>query len=235
MSDPEDDDLFEGGETVDSLHTEITQQLRQRILTGDLPPGSRILERDLAESFGISRTPLREAIKVLAAEELVVLQPHRGSLVAPLDLRDIDESYEVLEAFEETIGLLAAERATDAEIAALSDRHADMVAALSDGDVRAYLACNQEVHLGLAEATHNPILAATYAQSLRKTFRACFITYGQTMLVDGSLGDHERILALLTARDGPRLGTALLEHCRTVHRAVIAEARAWAAENKVPA
>jgi len=219
---PEDEkDNYMETELNTSLHIEITQRLRQKILTGELPPRSRILERELSESFDISRTPLREAIKVLASEELVILQPHRGSVVAPLEAADINENYEVLEALEETVGALAARRASDHEVKQIERLTEQMLETSHVQDIPTYLICNHEIHRALVSATHNPTLEATYTHNLMKTFRACFISYGRKMLVKESISDHERILHLLKQRDGDALGQALLEHCRTVHRKVV--------------
>src|SRR3954463_16118835 len=106
-----------------SLHEEIVGLLREMILEGKLEPGSRIAEAGLCRQLGVSRTPLREALKVLAAEQLVELLPNRGAMVSRVTLEETAELFEIIEAFEELIGELAAERMTDAEIAELQDLH----------------------------------------------------------------------------------------------------------------
>src|SRR4051812_8710121 len=99
------------------LHDEVVSNLRGILIEGEIPPGARIPERELCERFGISRTPLREALKVLAAEGYVVLLPHRGAQAAKLTRKDVADLFEVVEGLEAKAGELACARISDAEIA----------------------------------------------------------------------------------------------------------------------
>jgi len=102
-----------------SLHGEILLRLRDYVVEGSIPDGARVPERQLCEMFGISRTPLREALKVLAAEGLIELLPNRGARVRQLSQRDLEELFDVMAGLESLAGRLACEPITDDEIVAI--------------------------------------------------------------------------------------------------------------------
>ena len=99
-----------------SLHLEVADQIREMIIEGELPPGHRISEGGLSDQFGISRTPMREALKVLAADGLVEIKPNRGTRVTEITLDDIDELFEAASSIERIAGELACVRMTDADL-----------------------------------------------------------------------------------------------------------------------
>src|SRR5689334_25334421 len=109
------------------LHEEVVARVRTMLLEGEITPGARIPERELCEQLKISRTPLREALKVLAAEGLVLLLPNRGSRAAKLTQKDVSELFEVCEALEAAAGELACPRITDQQIAEIAALQADMI------------------------------------------------------------------------------------------------------------
>nr|WP_272213305.1 GntR family transcriptional regulator [Marinicella sp. W31]MDC2879252.1 GntR family transcriptional regulator [Marinicella sp. W31] len=116
-----------------SLHGNLVARIRTILVDGELADGTRIPEADLCARFNVSRTPLREALKVLAAEGFVVLRPNRGAIVAPLDPAEITPLFEFKGALERLIGLTAADRATDEEIAALEEIHLALDTAAREG------------------------------------------------------------------------------------------------------
>src|SRR5215469_3334869 len=109
-----------------SLHDEFLNRLRDHIVEGNIPDGGRIPERQLCEMLGISRTPLREALKVLAAEGLIELLPNRGARVRQLSQRDLEELFDVMAGLESLAGRLACEAITDEEITAIEQLHYEM-------------------------------------------------------------------------------------------------------------
>src|SRR5262245_43278775 len=117
---------IEGGREEQSLHDEILSKLRDHIVEGNIPDGGRVPERQLCEMFGISRTPLREALKVLAAEGLVELLPNRGARVRALSEQDLGELFDVMGGLEGLAGRLACENITDGEIAEIERLHYEM-------------------------------------------------------------------------------------------------------------
>src|SRR6201998_710757 len=146
-----------------SLHDEILTRLRDHIVEGNLPDGSRIPERQLCEMLGISRTPLREALKVLAAEGLIELLPNRGARVKQLSERDLADIFDVMGGLEATAGRLACENITDAEIAEVERLHYEMYGFYLHRDMHNYFHANQMIHHKIVEASRNATLTSAYA------------------------------------------------------------------------
>ena len=136
-----------------SLHREVVERLRELILAGELEPRSRVNEAALCEHFGISRTPLREAIKLLAAEGLLDLLPNRGARVAALSAVEIEELLQVIGALEGAGAELAAERVTPEELAAIEAVHEAMLEAWNERDYARYFGRNHEIHDAIMAAS----------------------------------------------------------------------------------
>src|SRR5438876_8057985 len=117
------------------LHEEVVARLRHLLVEGDIPPGARVPERELCATLGISRTPLREAMKVLAAEGLVVLLPHRGARAARLTRKDLQDLFEVCQGLEAVAGQLACARISDQQLDDIAKLHAEMAAHQQTGDL----------------------------------------------------------------------------------------------------
>src|SRR6202165_5427920 len=118
---------YPAGGDLAMMHDEVVSRLRHLLTEGEIPPGARIPERELCASLGISRTPLREALKVLAAEGLVLLLPNRGSRAAKLTQKDVQELFEVCEALEAAAGELACPRISDEQLREIGVLQANMV------------------------------------------------------------------------------------------------------------
>ncbi|MFC0042420.1 FCD domain-containing protein [Actinomadura rayongensis] len=142
----------------DSLRDRAYRTLRERIIEGGLRPGERLVERDLAADLGVSRIPLREALRLLAAEGLVVLVPRRGALVSPFTPADVRDLFDVRQSLEVLAARLAAERADAAGRARLRLRLADNRAALRTGDRAAISAANAAFHAEVLELCGNALL-----------------------------------------------------------------------------
>lgn len=149
------------GDGVPSLVDIVQDYLRERITSGVLAPGDRLKERDLAEETGISRVPIREAMRILASEGFVTLNPRRGAVVARLEPEDLDEIYEVREALEVLESALAARNATPDEVVQLMSHVEAAERALTDGDRPAADRANLAFHAQLVQMAHNEVLART--------------------------------------------------------------------------
>ena len=194
------------------LHEEAIDRLREMIVQGQLGPGERLNERLLCQQLGISRTPLREAIKLLASEGLVALLPNRGAQVAPLDAARLSEMLAVMGALEALAGELACRQASVEQIAEVAGLHAEMVANHARGDLASYFRYNQAIHLKIVEASGNTTLANTYRQLNANVLRARYMANLSKERWDEAVREHEQILAALTARDVPRLKRLLQDH-----------------------
>ncbi len=195
-----------------SLHDELAARLRRMIVEDALPPGARIPERDLCARFGVSRTPLREAIKVLAREGYVVLTPNRGASVAVLTERDLDEAFQIMAALEALAGELAAEHATDAEIAAIRADTDAMGRAFEAGDRPAYFARNEAIHRGIVCASGNAMLAEMQRGLDGRVRRARYRANIGSARWHQAMAEHEEIAAALALRDGTRISDLLRRH-----------------------
>jgi DNA-binding GntR family transcriptional regulator len=195
-----------------SLHDELVERLRRLIVEGDLAPGEKISEKALCATYGVSRTPLREALKVLARERLVVLTPHRGAHVTMLTVADLEQAFPVIGALEALAGELACHWATDGEISQISLLHLKMKTAHKTRDRRKYFRLNQQIHEALAQAARNRILNGMREMLDGRVSRARYFANISTPRWDQAMKEHEAILAALKARDGALLGRLLKEH-----------------------
>lgn len=204
-----------------SLHDELVYSLRQMILEGELPPGIRVPEGEICEQFGVSRTPLREALKVLASEGLIVLMPNRGSMVSKVRVEEIADAFEMLAPLEELIGRLVVLRANDEQLQELQRMHEAMYAC-HRADMRAeYFRQNQAIHNRLAQLTGNEVLSTTYEALSRKIMRARSVANADRLRWEESVREHETFMEALMARDSEQLSTRLREHSEHTGKAVV--------------
>ncbi len=209
-----------------SLHDELVERLRELIVESTLEPGVRVPERELCERFAVSRTPLREALKVLASEGLLELLPHRGAQVTRLTAADLDEMFPVMGALEALAGELACARITEAELAEVRALHYQMVLHATRGELPEYFRLNQRIHEAIMAAARNPTLARLYRSLAGRIRRARYIANMSQARWDQAVAEHEAILAALERRDGAALGRVLKAHlqnkCETVKESFLA-------------
>jgi len=203
------------------LHEDATERLREMIVQGELAPGAKLVERVLCERLGVSRTPLREAIKRLASEGLVALQPNRGAIVTPLTLEQVRETFEVMGALEALAGRLACRNATDGSLAEIRALHFEMLACHARGDLTGYFRCNQAIHFAIVAAAGNATLLATYRHLNAHVLRARYLANLSRERWDRAVAEHEAMLGALVARDGERLQRLLSEHLGAKMMAVL--------------
>jgi DNA-binding GntR family transcriptional regulator len=203
-----------------SLHDTIVDRVRAMVYDGELKPGEKVPERMLCETLGISRTPLREALKVLASEGVLELLPNRGARVAKLTAEDVDEMFPVMGALEALAGELAAANATEADLAELRALHYQMALHHTRGERTEYFQINQKIHEKLMAAAGNGLLVAMYEGLAGRIRRARYISSITSGRWKEAMAEHEEILAALDARDGARLAAVLKDHLRNKCEAV---------------
>ena len=205
-----------GGRGGPSLHGDVLARLRDHIVEGHLADGARIPERQLCELFGVSRTPLREALKVLAAEGLVDLLPNRGARVRQFAARELRELFDVMGGLEALAGRLACELVTEAEVQAIEDLHHAMYGHYLRRDMQAYFRCNQRIHESIVEAAGNTALTQaykSYADRIRRVrYTANFATRRDRWAE--AMREHEAMLDALRRRAGSELSDVLFKHLR---------------------
>jgi DNA-binding GntR family transcriptional regulator len=211
------------------LHEEAAERLRDLIVQGRLAPGARLNERLLTAQLGVSRTPLREAFKVLATEGLVELLPNRGAIVSPIDEERLGETLAVMGALEALAGELACLHATDTQLNEIRALHYEMLAYHARGDLAGYFKFNQAIHLKLVKYSGNTVLYNAYRQLNGNVRRARYMANLSPERWDAAVREHEEILAALGARDVARIKGLLAEHLAHKLASVLGELKARAA------
>ena len=190
----------------------LRDELEQDIVTGTLRPGERLDEQSLAARFGVSRTPIREALMQLAAAGLVTLQQRRGAFVASLSLKEIIERFEVMATLEGACGALAARRITDEERQELLEAHEACVAQAAEGNSDAYYYANERFHQVIYGACHNAFLAeqARQLHGRLKPYRR--LQLRARSRVASSLAEHQGVIDAILAGEGSKAELLLKDH-----------------------
>ncbi len=196
------------------LHQEAAERLRKLIVRGDLKPGEQVNELALSEALGISRTPLREALKLLAAEGLVELRRNRSPVVTSFSRAEIDELFEAASGIERLAAELAAERITGRDLSKLRELQERMENYHKAGELRDYFEVNQQTHRFIVECARNSVLKATHENLLARMERARFFALGAHGRWTESVREHRQILRALEQRDGRKAGELLSHHVR---------------------
>ena len=195
-----------------ALYQEVAERLRQRIFAHELTPGMWIDEQMLAEQYGISRTPLREALKVLASEGLVELKPRRGCYVTEISRRDLDDIFPLMAMLEGRCAADAVRRAKPADIADLKSIHERLESAARDGRIDAFFEANQEFHRRIQEIADNRWLLSVI-QDLRKVLKLSRL---HSLSLEGRLqqplDEHRQIMAALEAGNSEKAEKEMHDH-----------------------
>jgi DNA-binding GntR family transcriptional regulator len=202
------------------LHDELLARLRECIIGGELKPGEKIPEKELCERFGVSRTPLREALKVLAFEGLVALNHNRGSVVSPLNIQDLAEAFPVYARFEALAGELACEKLDQGEIVEIRQLHDQMVAHYARRDYRSHFTANEQIHLRIQAGSKNRNLIQLLQNVSSRVAQARNHVALSGAQWAHAMAEHEAIIAALEARDGALLSQLLREHMESTFRAI---------------
>ncbi|MDM0119884.1 GntR family transcriptional regulator [Variovorax arabinosiphilus] len=202
--------------TPRALYEEVAELLRQRIFSRELEPGSWIDELKIAEEYGISRTPLREALKVLAAEGLVTMKVRRGAYVTEVSQQDLADVYHLLSLLESDAAGVAAERATEAQLHTLQVLHAELEAAAIPGQVdrEHFFALNERFHMQLLAIANNrwrDQMVADLRKVMKLNRHNSLLKSGR---IDESLREHRALMAAIVARDPAAAMARMREHFR---------------------
>jgi DNA-binding GntR family transcriptional regulator len=209
-----------------SLHDQVATRLRQMLVENRIPPGAKLNERELCEQLKVSRTPLREAIKMLAAEGLVELVPNRGAIAVELSETDVLRTFEVIAGLEAQSGELAAERITDAELAEIQAMHFEMLAAYTRRDLSAYYTLNARIHRAINAAAKNPVLTTVYNQVNARLQALRFRSNQHGDKWKRAVEEHGRMIEALARRDGAAMRKVLLTHLANKRDVVLEQLRA---------
>lgn len=206
-----------------ALHEQVTQRLRQMLVENLIAPGAKLNERALCEALRVSRTPLREAIKTLAAEGLVALLPNRGAVAASLSPEDVAHTFEVMAGLEAQSGWLAAQRITDQELAEIQAMHFEMMAAFTRRDLSNYYRLNADIHRAINAAAKNPVLSATYHQVNARLQALRFKSNQDEEKWKSAVKEHAQMMEALAQRDAHGLQAVLVQHLHNKRQVVMAQ------------
>jgi len=211
-----------------NVHSDLLGQLRQALIEGEFPPETRLPEKLLCERYGISRTPLREAIKALASEGLVTLIPNRGAWTKTITVAETRHLFSVTGALEALAGEECCQNIAAAEVDALRGHHEAMRAAFDAGDLKTYYRLNRLIHESIVHATGNAVLIAIYAQVNARITRIRFVTPMTPAIWATAMQEHEGMMNAIERRDGAVLGAILRSHltrkCEAIVEGLLAEA-----------
>ncbi len=203
------------------LHQEAALRLRQLIVEGEIAPGAKLNERALSERLQLSRTPLREAIRTLAAEGLVELLPNRGAVAVQLTPQNVAHTFDLIAGLEALSGELAARHITEAELAEIRALHYEMLAAFTRRDLSAYYRLNALIHDAINAAARNPVLQRTYctvnAQLQALRFRSNF----DERKWQRAVKEHEAMIEKLAAHDAEGMRVLMIQHLQHKRDAVL--------------
>lgn len=202
-----------------TLHDAVLNQIRDMIIDGTLGPGQRINEGQVGAALGVSRTPLREAIKTLASEGLVEILPAKGAIVRRFSETDIREILEVIKALEQTAARLLCRRGSEAAVAEVLTLHDEMMHHYAERNRLAYFKLNQSIHSAIVRGADNAVLAQTHEQLQARIKRIRFIGNQTPERWAAAVAEHEEMIVALRARDGEALAAVLGRHLdQTVDR-----------------
>ena len=195
-----------------ALAVEITNRLRQMILEGQLQPGEKISEKLLTEQFGVSRTPLREALKVLAAEGLLELIPHRGTVVTKQSDAEIAEVFQVLAALEGLAGELAAQNASEEKLEDIRAMTEELRRSYEETDRPTYFRINQDIHKTLLNTAGNETLVKSHDLLAHRIQRARYQANLTPARWRAAVEEHEAIAEALCNRDAKKTAGLMKDH-----------------------
>ena len=199
------------------LRDQVRDGLRIGILSGRLPSGTRLIERELAAAIGVSRLPVREAIRMLESERLVSVQAHRGVMVRALDMKDLTDLFDIREALEVLETRLATQRITPRGLRQLARLLEDAAQAMQDGDRAAMDEANAGFHGLIAELADNRSLASI----LEPVSERLRWLYTQNLEPERVLAEHQLILDAITKGDADQAAEVALRHVREARRMVL--------------
>lgn len=204
----------EPGRRKGALHGSTVAQLRNLIVTGALAPGAKLNERELCLQLGVSRTPVREAIKTLIQDGLLRSMPNHSAVVSELDVGEIEALIDVVSTIEGLAGELAAARVSDEAIAEIGLLHYRMLLHHTRDELPGYFEVNKAFHRRIVELSGNPVLLWVWELLALRVDRARYSSNLWPKRWTMAIQEHQQILEALTARDGTLAGRRLREHVR---------------------
>lgn len=186
--------------------------LRDRIVKGDLAPMDRIVERRLSAELDVSRTPIREALKLLESDGLITISLHRGAHVSQYHSQDADALFDVISVLEGLAARRLAETIADKNLGVLEEMHAEMLGCYRGGKSTEYFDINTVIHDFIVEKCNNPVLMATHRRLIARARRGRYIAIVKPERLAQAVGEHEEVMQAFRTRDPERAARVWEEH-----------------------
>lgn len=199
----------------------VAHILRDRIVKGDLASGERLVERQLSAELSVSRTPIREALKLLQADGLIEISLHRGAQVAPYRATDALDLFEVISVLEGRAARRLAETILPETLERLADMHARMLDHHARGQARQYFDTNTVIHDFIVQACANSVLAETHQRLIARARRGRFLAIMKPERLEQAVGEHEAVMQAFRARDGAAAEKVWEQHLRHTGETVV--------------
>lgn len=203
---------------TEKLAEAVLRHLSRDIVEGRLRPGRHLVETQLCEELGVSRSPLREAIYRLAAEGLVELVPRKGAFVATITEKDMSDVFAVRSQLERLAARLSAQRATADDVENLVRLNDRCIAAVEARDGNEFFMANDAFHAEIARIASNDYLSQLQHAAAQRTYRALFLYLSSTDHLDRSNRDHEALIEAIAAGHGGRADRLMADHLRSAER-----------------
>jgi DNA-binding GntR family transcriptional regulator len=195
-----------------NLHEATFQTLKALLVEGKIVPGSKLNERELAERLNVSRTPIREAIRRLAADGLVELIANRGAIAVQLNIDDVIHTFDVIAELEGYSGELAAKNISDSTLSELEALQYEMMASYARRDLSSYYKLNLQIHRLINQAANNPVLASLFSQVNSRIEALRFRSNQDGVKWEKAVEEHQEMLDALKARDSARMRKVMITH-----------------------
>jgi DNA-binding GntR family transcriptional regulator len=216
-----------------NLHETTFQKLRSLLVEGKIAPGSKLNERELAESLNVSRTPIREAIRRLAADGLVELIANRGAIAVELSLEDVIHTFDVIADLEGFSGELAANNISAATLSELEALQYEMLASYARRDLSSYYKLNLRIHHLINQAANNPVLSRLFSQVNARIEALRFRSNQDGVKWEKAVEEHQEMLEALKARDSKRMRKIMMQHVMNKRDVVVQLLKAEASSSEV--
>ena len=204
-----------------NLHEATFQTLRSLLVEGKIAPGSKLNERELAERLNVSRTPIREAIRRLAADGLVELIANRGAIAIQLSLADVIHTFDVIAELEGYSGELAAKNITESTLSELEALQYEMMASYARRDLSSYYKLNLGIHHLINQAANNPVLTKVFSQVNARIEALRFRSNQDGVKWEKAVEEHQEMLDALKTRDSARMRKVMISHVTNKRDVVI--------------
>lgn len=219
-------------DTYKPLREIVFETIREAIISGRLPPGERLMEMQLADDLGVSRTPVREAIRKLELEGFVVMIPRKGAYVSGLSFKEIADVYEIRGALEGLAAALAAERATEQEIEDMERLLVKIAACIEEGKMDRIIELDSDFHNSLYKASHNQRLVQMISLLLEQIQRYRVTTLSHPGRARAALEEHRSILEAIAKRNVKRAQELARDHVESAEKSFLDVIRNFPGEKR---